>query len=56
MIQYPERKSIIPSLISKQGAGKGTFLSLMSKMLGQEIVFETTDPSRDVWGHLMELW
>jgi hypothetical protein len=50
MIQFPEVKSICPVLISKQGAGKGTFLQLMSKMLGSSKYFETTSPSRDVWG------
>jgi len=50
MIQYPEVKSICPVLISKQGAGKSTFLQLMSKMLGSSKYFETTSPSRDVWG------
>ena len=34
MIQYPEVKTIAPSAISKQGAGKGTYVKLMSKMLG----------------------
>lgn len=50
MIQYPEVKTIVPTLISKQGAGKGTFLKLMTKMLGNKKVLETTEPSRDVWG------
>lgn len=50
MIQYPAVKTICPTLISKQGAGKGTLLKLFAKMLGDNKVFETTDPSRDVWG------
>lgn len=33
MIQYPAVKSICPTLISKQGAGKGTLLKLMGKMV-----------------------
>lgn len=50
MIQYPAIKSICPTLISNEGAGKGTLLKLLTKMLGHEKVFETTQPSRDVWG------
>ena len=50
MIKYPAIKTICPTLISKEGAGKGTLIKLMRKMLGSEKVFETTRPSRDVWG------
>lgn len=50
MIQYPAVKSICPTLISNQGAGKGTLMKLFYKMLGESKVFETTTPSRDVWG------
>lgn len=50
MIQYPAVKSICPTLISLEGAGKGSFLKLLGKMLGDKKVFETTTPSRDVWG------
>ena len=50
MIQYPAVKTICPVLISKQGAGKGTFMRMMERMMGSKKVFETTTPSRDVWG------
>jgi len=50
MIQYPATKTICPTLISKEGAGKGTFIKLMVKLLGKKKVLETTTPSRDVWG------
>ena len=50
MIQYPEFKSVAPTLISDEGAGKGTLLKLIAKMLGGNRVLETTTPSRDVWG------
>lgn len=50
MIQFPAIKSICPTLISNQGAGKGTLLKLLGQMLGTDKVFETTTPSRDVWG------
>ena len=51
MIQFPAVKSIVPTFISKQGAGKGTLLKLFSRMLGKNKVYETTTPSRDVWGN-----
>jgi hypothetical protein len=50
MIQYPKVKTICPTLISKEGAGKGTLLMFIRKMLGDTKVMETTTPSRDVWG------
>lgn len=50
MIQYPETKSTCPVFISKEGAGKGTLIRLFERMLGHHKVFETTKPSRDVWG------
>jgi hypothetical protein len=51
MIQFPAIKSICPTLISKQGAGKGTLMALLAAMIGENKYFETTCPSRDVWGH-----
>jgi len=50
MIQYPHIKTIMPTFISGEGAGKGTLFRLFEKMLGNEKVYETTNPSRDVWG------
>ena len=50
MIQFPAVKSICPVLISKEGAGKGTLMRLLEKMMGKSKVFETATPSRDVWG------
>jgi len=50
MIQYPATKSICPIFISQEGAGKGTLIQLMKKMLGKQKVMESTNPSRDVWG------
>jgi len=51
MIQYPAIKTKTPTLISKQGAGKGTLLKVISRMLGSSKYFETSTPSRDVWGN-----
>ncbi len=50
MIQYPHIKTIMPTFISKQGAGKGTLFELFKMMLGEDKIFETTSPGRDVWG------
>lgn len=50
MIQYPSTKTNMPIFISKQGAGKTSIVRLLSKMLGDDKVFETLEPSRDVWG------
>jgi len=50
MIQFPAVKSICPTIISEQGAGKGTLLKIIAAMIGEDKYFETTSPSRDVWG------
>ena len=51
MLQYPAVKTICPTFISKQGAGKSMFMNLISKMIGENKYFETSSPSRDVWGN-----
>ena len=55
MIQFPSVKTICPTFISKEGAGKGTLFHIISKMLGTEKVYETANPSRDVWGDFNSL-
>jgi hypothetical protein len=50
MVQYPETKTIMPTIISGEGSGKGTLVNLIRNMLGSRKVFETSNPSRDVWG------
>ena len=51
MIQFPSVKTICPTFISKQGAGKGRITDLFVKMFGsKKVANEITDPSRDVWG------
>lgn len=51
-IQFPEQKcGIAPVFISEEGAGKGSLLNLMRKMMGEKKVEETTAPERDIWGH-----
>lgn len=51
MIQFPSVKSICPTLISKEGAGKGTILRLFEKMLGCDKILQTAKPSQYVWGN-----
>ena len=48
MIQKPEIKTTCITLISKEGAGKGTLMQLFAKMLGESKILETKTPSRDV--------
>ena len=50
MIKYPATKNICPTLISKEGSGKGTLMMLLQKMIGDSKYFETTSPSSHVWG------
>jgi hypothetical protein len=51
MIQYPERKTVCPVLISKEGAGKGSYITLCEKMFGKSKILATQDPASNVWGH-----
>jgi hypothetical protein len=55
MIQYPATKSRTPVLISKQGAGKGTLLRVICKMIGKDKYWETAKPERDVWGNFNKM-
>jgi hypothetical protein len=55
MIQYPEVKTVVISMISNEGAGKGTLMKLFAKMLGKQKILETSTPSRDVFGSFNSL-
>tara|TARA_R110002126_G_scaffold266788_1_gene410142 strand:+ start:1482 stop:3770 length:2289 start_codon:yes stop_codon:yes gene_type:complete len=50
MFQYPATKTVMPTFISEEGAGKGTLIELISAMMGAGKTLVTTQPSRDVWG------
>jgi hypothetical protein len=50
MLKFPSTKTTCPVLISKEGAGKGTLIKLLTAMIGNSRVFESTSPERDVWG------
>lgn len=51
MLQFPSKKTTCIIFISKEGAGKGSYVNLMEKIMGEKKVFETTNPERDVWGN-----
>jgi hypothetical protein len=51
MIQFPATKTLCPTFISQEGAGKGALVDIMRRILGPKKVFESTKPSRDVWGN-----
>ena len=55
LLKHPAIKTFAPTLISEEGAGKGTLIYLLERMLGSSKVFETTDPAKYVWGSFNEL-
>jgi len=50
MVQYPEIKSICPTLISTEGGGKTSLIDLLTKMMGRKKVLMTSKPEQEVWG------
>jgi len=50
MFQYPAVKTIAPTFISEEGAGKGTLIDLLKYLMGSKKIIESTKPSRDCWG------
>lgn len=55
MIQFPETKSHMPIFQSKEGAGKGSFVQLMTKILGVSKVRLVASPEEHVWGRFNNL-
>eukprot|EP01041_Mallomonas_annulata_P017407 gene17407-35867_t len=49
MIQFPDFKTLVMVLISKEEAGKSSLVVLLTHILGISKVFQTAKPSRDVW-------
>ena len=43
MIQYPEIKTVVITLISKEGAGKGTLIKLLTLLFGGNKVLESSN-------------
>jgi len=50
MIQYPDVKTFMPIFQSDEGAGKGSFVTLMTKILGASKVSLIANPEEHVWG------
>jgi hypothetical protein len=48
-LQYPHIKTTMPVITSTEGSGKDSFLTIQKKMLGSNLVFETSRPE-DVFG------
>jgi hypothetical protein len=51
MFQFPAVKTRAITLISKEGAGKGRLLDLIRLLMGDRKIFETAEPSKNVWGN-----
>jgi phage/plasmid-associated DNA primase len=51
MFQYPEQKTTMPTIVSAEGAGKGTLMDILTGMMGENKVYQTTTPSREVFGN-----
>ena len=50
MFQYPDKKSFNPVFISIQGVGKGTFMKILRRLIGDAMVIETADPLNQIFG------
>jgi len=50
MFQFPERKTVNIIFISQEGAGKGTLLAILKKLMGNKKVLQTSNPSEDIFG------
>lgn len=55
IIQFPHLKSICPTMISLQGAGKSSIVELMKVLLGESKVLTTANPEKEVWGDFNNL-
>ena len=36
IFQYPEQKTTMPTIVSAEGAGKGTLMDILTGMMGSE--------------------
>lgn len=55
LIIHPDQKSTCPVFISDEGAGKGSFIELLKRLLGSSKVFVTPSPDKYVWGSFNNL-
>jgi len=49
-VQFPSQKQPMPVFISAEGAGKGSIMSLLKMIFGNNKILQTQGPSEDVWG------
>lgn len=50
MVQYPQHKSMCIIYKSGEGTGKNTLIEFIGAILGENKLFETSKPDKDVWG------
>ena len=55
LLIYPAMKTYCLTIISEEGAGKGTLTYLIERLVGERKFLESTDPGRDVWGNFNDL-
>lgn len=50
LLKHPEHKATLPTFVGQEGDGKSTIVRIFSRIIGSKRVFETSKPSRDIWG------
>jgi phage/plasmid-associated DNA primase len=50
MLKYPAIKTNVPIFTGNQGSGKTSIFNMLRAILGDDKVFETTSPEKDIWG------
>jgi hypothetical protein len=50
MFMFPSIKTTCITFVGEEGAGKGTLIHLLRKMMGEKKVLETSSPEEHVWG------
>jgi len=55
LIIHPDQKSTCPIFISEEGAGKGSLMELLKRLLGESKVYVTAQPDKYVWGNFNNL-
>jgi len=50
MLVFPSLKTTCITLVAEEGAGKGTLIHLLRRMMGENKVLETSSPEEHVWG------
>ena len=55
MFQYPDKKTVAIYFISEEGAGKGTLLHLLKRLMGDNKIFSTSNPKQEIFGQFNPL-